>query len=564
MNKFTLIPSTLKYASAPENDQEVSISFDNQVREITEFDRSQTINLAEVFYDERQASTIFRPTFKINYLYNNTYTGTTQYLPFQYNLYYTDNINSKTNGVWKGFPQYYEFDFYRPDIHDGHFDYKSVSAYTYNWTYYMSYAYDNDVNKNVFCTLNNTTFSWKVSNGIPFIIKNSTDNGGRIISFECVSPHGLKVGEYVELSFSYVNQKLFQVYSLGNNKKDSDKYVFNIYNIGYTGTTFSNSTKGLFKRVINPVNINETKSKYYIRRHKILTNTQDINIVKSGFELNAFRETTKLELSSITPNNVTRLSKLNSSNSYTLTSSKDINISNLVDNQKRPINELFLTIIHKGYSGYFNKPTNNIGLKQGWGFNINETSNVWWDDNNILSNTNIPTISYTKTSGVTKTFYYNTDLKENDIIDGDFCEWNDYEQTERVISKYYHKIRFNQNVFQTTDTQLNNSPGYYYNPHNSMTIRVFSDYIETGEINQVDNIPNYSFFSSFDQQFRWRDLYSYGFIDDLGRGVEYPFFNTAHYPFENTIFRLIPEGSNFNNFILGVDTPIKILIDECE
>ena len=87
MNKFTLIPSTLKYASAPDSDQEVSISFDNQVREITEFDRSQTINLAEVFYDERQASTTFRPTFKINYLYNNTYTGTTQYLPFQYNLY---------------------------------------------------------------------------------------------------------------------------------------------------------------------------------------------------------------------------------------------------------------------------------------------------------------------------------------------------------------------------------------------------------------------------------------------------------------------------------------------
>jgi hypothetical protein len=564
MNKFTIIPSTLKYESAPNNDQEISISLDSQTREIVEFDRSQTINLAEVFDNERQACTIFRPTFKINYIYNNTYTGTTQYLPFQYNLYYINNSESKSNGIWKGFPQYYEFDFYRPNINDGHIDYKSVSAYTYNWTYYLSYAYENDFSKNLFFTLNNSTFNWRVSNGIPFIIRNSTDNGSPIISFECVAPHGLSEGEYVELSFSYLNQKYFQVFSLGNNNKDSEKYIFNIFNIGYTGTTFSNNTKGTFKRVINPDNLNETKSKYYIKRHKILTNVQDLNMVKSGFELNPFKENTKLELNSITPNNVTRLSKLNSSNTYTITSAKDLNINNLLDNQKRPISELFLTIINKGYWGYFNKPANNIALKQGWEFNINTTSNVWWDNNNSLSNTSISTSSYTKTGGVTKTFHYNNDLKEGDLIDGDFCEWNDYEQKERVVSKYYHKIKFNQDVFQTTENQLTNSPGYYYNPHNTMTIRVFSDYIETGDVNQVDNIPNYSFFSSFDQEFRWRDLYDYGFIDDLGRGVNYPYFNTSHYPFENVIFRLVPEGNNVNDFLLGVNVPIKPLIDDCE
>lgn len=564
MNKFTIIPSTLKYESAPNNDQEISISLDSQTREIVEFDRSQTINLAEVFDNERQACTIFRPTFKINYLYNNTYSGTTQYLPFEYNLYYINNSESKSNGIWKGFPQYYEFDFFRPNINDGHIDYKSVSAYTYNWTYYFSYAYENDFSKNLFFTLNNSTFNWRVSNGIPFVIKNSTDNGSPIISFECIAPHGLSEGEYVELSISYLNQKNFQVFSLGNNNKGSEKYIFNIFNIGYTGTTFSNNTKGTFKRVINPDNLNETKSKYYIRKHKILTNVQDVNVVKSGFELNAFRDNVKLELSSITPNNITRLSKLNSSNTYTITPNRDLNINNLLDNQKRPISELFLTIINKGYWGYFNKPTNNIGLKQGWEFNINTTSNAWWDDNNTLSNTNIPTSSYVKTNGVTKTFHYNNDLKENDLIDGDFCEWNDYEQKERVISKYYHKIKFNQNVFQTTDNQLTNSPGYYYNPHNTMTIRVFSDYVETGDVGQVDNIPNYSFFSSFDQEFRWRDLYSYGFIDDLGRGVNYPYFNTSHYPFENAIFRLVPEGSNVNDFLLGVNVPIKPIIDDCE
>jgi hypothetical protein len=42
--------------------------------------------------------------------------------------------------IWKGFPQYYEFDFYRPNITDQHITYEAKSAYTYNWTYYVSYA----------------------------------------------------------------------------------------------------------------------------------------------------------------------------------------------------------------------------------------------------------------------------------------------------------------------------------------------------------------------------------------------------------------------------------------
>lgn len=95
-----------------------------------------------------------------------------------------------------------------------------------------------------------------------------------------------------------------------------------------------------------------------------------------------------------------------------------------------------------------------------------------------------------------------------------------------------------------------------------MTIRVFSDYIETGSPNLVENIPSYSFYSTQDQQFRWRDLYEYGFVDNLGRGVDYPFLNSSHYPFSNIIFRLIPEGSNYS--ITGITQPIKPLIDGCE
>jgi hypothetical protein len=564
LNKYTIIPSSLQYKSAPFVDQEISLSLEQQSQQITEYDRSQSISLAQLFDDERQSCTIFRPTFKVNYLYSNTYTGTTSYVPFRNTLYYVDPINSKLNNVWKGFPQYYEFDFYRPDVSDQHIRYQAKSAYTYNWTYYISYPYQNNYNKQLSYNLNGTSLTWTASEGIPFYINNSLQNGNNVIAFQCISPHGLSVGEYVELSFSYNNIKLFQVYSLGNGLFNSGEYIFNIYNVGYTGATFANNTTGTFKRVINPDNILETKSKYYIREHKILTNVEDCVMTKNAFEKNVFIEEKKFEYSSITPNNVSRVSQKTSSNSYNITVNYDLDLANLLDNQKRPVSELFLTVINKGYTGYFNKPTNGVGLKQGWEFNLTKSTNYWWNDSNLNSNTNILTSSYTLTSGVTKTFYYNRDLMSGDTIDGDFCEWNDYEQLERVVSPYYHKIKYNQNIFQTTNTSDTNSPGFYYEPHSSMTIRVFSDYIETGDLQFIDGVPSYAYFSNSDQQFRWRDLYSYGFIDNLDRGVNYPFLNFAQYPFKNVQFRLIPEGINYNSDLLGVPYPVKPLIDGCE
>ena len=564
MNKYTIIPSSQQYKSAPFVDQEISLSLEEQSQQITEYDRSQSISLAQIYDNERQSCTIFRPTFKVNYLYANTYVGTTNYVPFLNKLYYVNPEQSIVNNIWKGFPQYYEFDFYRPDISDQHIRYQSKSAYTYNWTYYVSYAYQNNYSKQLSYDLDGTSLTWIASQGIPFFIQNSVQNGNNVISFQCISPHGLSVGEYVELSFNYNNINLFQVYSLGNGLLGSDTHIFNIYNVGYTGATFANKVTGTFRRVINSDNIEETKSKYYVREHKIITNLDDCVMTKNGFEKNVFNEERKFEYSSITPNKVSRVSQKTSSNSYNITVKYDLDLNNILDNQKRPVSELFLTIINKGYTGYFNKPTNGVGLKQGWEFNLTKSSNFWWDDTNLGSNTNILTSGYTLTSGATKTFYYNQNLMSGDTIDGDFCEWNDYEQLERVVSPYYHKLKYNQDVFQTTQTPTTNAPGFYYEPHTPMTIRVFSDYVETGDLQFIDGIPSYAYFSNSDQEFRWRDLYGYGFIDNLDRGVDYPFLNFAQYPFKNVQFRLIPEGINYNSELFGVSFSVKPLIDGCE
>ena len=565
MNKYTLIPSGLRYKGAPSIDEELSITLQQQDQQITEYDRTQTINLAQVYEDERQTCTVFRPTFKITYLYDNVYDGVTTYQPFEYNLYYTDPSRSKQSGIWKGFPQYYEFDFYRPNVNDSHFSYKSKSAYTYNWMYYLTYPFKNDYDKELaYYSSDDNNITWVASQGIPFTIQRTTQNGNGLISFICIAPHGLTPGEYVELSLTYRDSNIFQVYSLGNGKFESDVHVFNVFNIGYTGSTFNNGVEGTFKRVINPDNLEETKSKYYIKQYKFLTNIEDLAMTKAGFEKNVFNEDKKIEYSSITPNLVTRISQKNSSNTYDVTTNYDLDLANLLDNHKRPINEISLTIINKGYSGYFNQPLNRIGIKQGWEFNLTKTTNPWWDLNNETSNSNVLTSAYTQTNGSTKTFFYNLDLKKDDVMDGDFCEWNDYEQIERVVSPYYHKIKFNQNVFQSTPDYTTNPPGYYYTPHNSMTLKVFSDYVETGELETIDATPSWAFYSTADEQFRWRDLYTYGYIDNLGRGVDYPFMNTAQYPYTSVVFRLIPEGINYNDNLDGSDVAFKPLVDECE
>jgi len=566
MNNYTIIPSNLKYKGAPSVNERLSISLDQTSQEITEYDRSATISLAQVYDDERQACTVFRPTFKVKYLYDNTYTGTTTFLPFQYNLYYVNPEQSFVNGTWKGFPQYYEFDFFRPIVDNQHFPYKTKSAYTYNWMYYLTYPHKNNYKKKLsyYSDIPNGDINWLAEEGIPFIIENIEINGNGLVSFKCIGSHGLTPNEYVELSLTYRNSNIFQVYSLGNGLFDSDPYVFNVLNIGYTGTTFGDNVIGTFKRVINPDNLTETKSKYYVREHKVITNLDDIIVTKIGFEKNVFREDKQFEYSSITPNNLSRISQKTSSNAYNMTSAYDLDFAGYIDNQKRPLSEIFLTIVNKGYSGYFNEPSFGIGLKQGWGFNLTKEVNEYWDLMNNESNSTVPLSSYTQTSGSTKTFYYNADLIRDDVMDGDFCEWNDYEQIERVISPYYHKINYNQKVFQTSNFPDTNSLGFYYQPHNKMTLRVFSDYIETGDVNFIEQVPSYAFYSSADQQFRWRDLYTYGFTDNLERGVDYPFLNTAHYPFSDITFRLIPEGINYNESLYGVDVAIKPLIDECE
>jgi hypothetical protein len=109
---------------------------------------------------------------------------------------------------------------------------------------------------------------------------------------------------------------------------------------------------------------------------------------------------------------------------------------------------------------------------------------------------------------------------------------------------------------------VNNPLGYYYKPFFPIKIKQYSDYIEEGSAETTDGIPSYAYYSENENTFFWRDIYPYGFIDSDGNGVNFPFMNGRHYPYNNFIFRIIPEGSNLGttNYV-SVETPT---IDGCE
>jgi hypothetical protein len=140
------------------------------------------------------------------------------------------------------------------------------------------------------------------------------------------------------------------------------------------------------------------------------------------------------------------------------------------------------------------------------------------------------------------------------------CEFNDYEQTETVLSKLHHKFSFNSSVFQTsTDIQL--PGGYAYIPHHEIKIRQYSDYIELANSDEVESVPDYAYFSQFDGLWRWRDIYTYGYVDPDGNGVDYPFLNGSHYPFKQILFLQTPLISDYNLFNNIIFSPIT---DDCE
>ena len=108
--------------------------------------------------------------------------------------------------------------------------------------------------------------------------------------------------------------------------------------------------------------------------------------------------------------------------------------------------------------------------------------------------------------------------------------------------------------------------GYIYRPHYDVPIRVFSNYIEYGDPQDVSNVPEWAEYWEPTKEWRWRDLYDIGFFDE-GNGVDYPF------PKWKTISKkdnkiLCTETKQviirYNWLVMGLTIIDELIIDGCE
>lgn len=555
-----------RFAGASNTDMQINVDLQSQKKNIIEGDRSVLVNIEERFNNERQWSTKFRIAGKITNIFDNTISGITSYQPFRDSLYYVDALNTVTNGsLWKGYPQYDEFSFYRTRGIDGHVNFVNKSASTYNWMSYVSYANGKKENQYLKHTVNfesgTSVNSFVVTDGVPYYVLNKQNSGKNLITFYCGFKHNLKIGDWIYTKNEINGKRYFEVYSLGDESYGNEDTIFSIFNYGFEDPLFGNYATGNFKRVGDINNKTETTSEYYVRTHKIITEITSSDLTKLGFERNPFPVKKQLEYSALTPNNVQRTSVKDGTLTVGFSFDEDINISGLTDNLERPVTELFVTILNKGYMGWFNNPYvngNTTGIQVGWDLNFKDNEiDDWWRIDNLNNRDTIPN-SYYDLNG--ERFHYNSNLNKGDEIMGGVCEFNNYEQIETLLSEINHKISYNPQIFDNPSDNLL-PDGYTYKPHHNIPLRVYSDYVETGDRETVDLVPDYAFFSKYENQWRWRDIYQYGFIDSNGNGLNNPFLNGCHYPFKEIIFLLTPMKRNINLFNNIIFSP---LTDDCE
>lgn len=584
-NDITIVLPRDRYKGSVDSLLSIPVQLSGKQKELIDSDRSTNLNAAEQSTVERNESKIYRISGKISQIFSNVISGTTDYVGYKNFMYLTnpitvlnnnnvlfDNFGNRvvdTFGIkWGGIPQFSEFSFIRGDVNNPHFEFQPQSASTYNWSTYISYVYSSDTQQKMTYfdeQLSGNTLSFIASDGIPFTIVNTTFNGKNLVTFRCGGKHNLKTYEYIELSFKYNDTNIFRVYQVGEPNVDNYETAFSIIDPGFTGSTFADGVVGTLKRIVDINNPIESKSKYYVKLHKIITNDSDTVISKMGFENTPFVNKEKIEYSALTPNLVERTSTLNGTQSYSFAVSKDINVDSFTTIFNKPLTEVYLTVVNKGYGGWFNKPNpnTNTALQYGWDFNFNQDSvDDWWDTNNVDSYTNIPIQSYTKIDGGSQyIFFYNRTLSSGDTLVGDFCEYNDIEQQEYVVSKCNHKLTFNDTLYQIEQQTTTTPPGYFYKVHYPIQLRKYSNSVNTNSQRINPTVPTWAYWSENRGQWRWKEVL---LPDNLEEGIDvlnYPFINGAHYVFTSNLFMLTTPYKNINQTIDVVETPV---IDDCE
>lgn len=577
MIKHNILLPSKRFFNAEESDLKIKIQFKSEQKPINQTDRSVFLDLSEQFDKERQISNKYRLTGTIKPLWANTAELVTRNSLILKQMFLNgDKIeefinNSRTNTIENfnifnisGWLPSNEMDFIRKD-YIGSYDeniYKPFNigdAHTQNWQLLITFNGGKVTTKEIKVLDGymkkvlgiQDAFVFNIQDGLPYVCVEN----GMYYEFYCPMGHNLNDSDSVNLvGFKY------NVDEIGNGDEGFDNKIFYI-NRSRVGQI---PMMGTFKRVVDGV-----ESEYYQRQNFVLKTYNEIDIMKNGFQSTIFEDESKLP--KYYPTDVIgtdvnldynpdgKVITKENGQTYLWVLNDYVDVTNMVDHLDNPITELSLTIVFNNKMGLFEKQTTSFVCNTG--FNQEDQTFVYADD---LYNNNDDTI--------TKDFNVYSD--EYDVINGDICEYNLKELKEYVLQKRVNRLVHDNNKFDkpykfTYDDEGNVNKdekidynNYYYYPHNPIVLQVYSDYIEEAERDQIYGIPKSAKYDSLTNKWRWRDLYTKGFIDTNGNGVDYPYRNGTHYIHKEIFFYIKPDT------IIGVTdeidiTPKKFLNDEC-
>ena len=561
-----------KFAGSPNGVVQLKPYLDSTDRQLNEGDRNLVLNLKDQFDFERSYSTIYRLYGKIDVLYNNIISGTTQDPNFMDSMYFIpDYIGcAQTLGVppayCAGLPPAETFTFIPPKrygIGASHAGWEPLLAYQDNWVQYISYIHDADTQQNMEYYTDYITSSgmqFVAGDGIPFTINLTITDGKEVMQIITPVKHGLIPGEYIEfqsgattfgsnspnlvsnipISVTFPSpagpQSIFKVDYLGNGLENSEHYVINITTLGLDSASLPTKPVGTLKRILNPDNMLETKSEYYCQTHKLITNPSDFTFDRTAFERGIYNKRGRVFPAKRTPNHQVKTVINQEYDSFLWNSNININSDDYYDHLNRPLTDFYLTILttNRNLIWDWDVGGNSSPAGYGWGWNFKKNGVV---DPFVDNGNNPVNLTQSANLGVTPLPLSGSTFR------GAFAEYNPFELKERIISQIGHSFKFNVNTMY----KVGGVPGddfvesiFKYSPHHRIPIRKLSNYISYND--SLFTSPQYAVYSLSEETFRWREILPVEAYEDGVNGVSYPYLNDAHYPYYNLEFKIEAVG----------------------
>lgn len=570
MSDKKIILPELRFKGSEESDMTLRVELAQESRHIVEGDRTVILGQSEQYDKERQDSDKYRLTGSLRPIWKNyTNVSTVNVNPavnielhqeLFYDNDYIDNIINNTSintpdqlplSSMVGKISSDELDFIRKDFKgsndpntyswfNGGNGFGPVFSSRLNWNLYLTYPAEKTTETDITLNLQegNGTINFDLADGLPF----TAVDKGSFYELYCPFHHGLS-----ETDFVNIGGNIYGVDGIGNAKYRSEENYFMIYK-GQLDSSVTLTT-GTFKRVVEKNNPDETTSEYYIIRHKVLRTHTDFELQRNGFESSIYEDERYIQKYSV--NVDTGLGEYNSSgkvvtqengDTYMFILKDEVDVSELEDHLDRPVTSLNVSVLFKNSMTFFDRQQYCYENQLGYGNEdmlVKEQSDLYDD----------------QTTKVVR------DFDVDDFIDGGIYEYNPYEMTERKVSDRMLRITYNPEFFNV----INDGPNYTYQPHIEFKLRQYSDYIEESDTADIYNLPSYAKYFQKENVWKWRDIWSKGYINPDGLGVDYPFINGCHYINKVTNFYIKPDTiDGLTNNRVKDNRINPFLIDDCE